>query len=214
MVMLISLGGPALGLALCLLVSKKFEIFCDFLGPAMYVPFTVSSLTMMFTSSFNVDQGKNENFALMNICFILYFLYIGFMNSGFLFQMLARVTVHQITLVTLQIGRMQNDSHDNTGIFFSIFILIYAEFVFYLQLKAQAKLFLSMKVTGMQQKQMFNLLDTVPDKVLICSQAKEKSRPEAIYSNRQMNEFFGKNLVANADPTDNSDVIEAVGGTS
>ena len=37
----------------------------------------------------------------------------------------------------------------------------------------------------------------VPDKVLICSQAKESIAPRTLYSNHQMNNFFGRNLVFN-----------------
>ena len=37
----------------------------------------------------------------------------------------------------------------------------------------------------------------VPDKVLICSQAEESIAPRTLYSNHQMNNFFGRNLVFN-----------------
>ena len=43
----------------------------------------------------------------------------------------------------------------------------------------------------MQQEQLFNLLDTVPDSVLICSQQSESNTPKSLYSNRRMKEFFG-----------------------
>lgn len=69
------------------------------------------------------------------------------------------------------------------------------EIIFYVQLKAQAKLFLMTKVTDYQQTQLFNLLDSVPDKVLICSRNPEELLPKATYSNRQMIEFFGSNPV-------------------
>ena len=42
------------------------------------------------------------------------------------------------------------------------------ELVFYVHNKAQAKLFLTLKVSDLQQKQLFSLLDTVPDMVLLC----------------------------------------------
>ena len=51
-----------------------------------------------------------------------------------------------------------------------------------------------MKITDLQQKQLSNLLDTVPDKVLICSPVPEGGVAEGIYSNRKMNEFFGGNM--------------------
>ena len=69
------------------------------------------------------------------------------------------------------------------------------EVVLYLNHKAHIKLFLAMKVTEMHQKQMLNLLDSVPDKVLICKEPQEGLNPKCIYSNRKMNEFFGRDLV-------------------
>ena len=72
---------------------------------------------------------------------------------------------------------------------------IVLEIIFYVQLKAQAKLFLMTKVTDYQQTQLFNLLDSVPDKVLICSRNPEELLPKATYSNRRMIEFFGSNPV-------------------
>ncbi len=75
---------------------------------------------------------------------------------------------------------------------------IVLEIIFYVQLKAQAKLFLMTKVTDYQQTQLFNLLDlmdSVPDKVLICSRNPEELIPKATYSNRRMIEFFGSNPV-------------------
>ena len=35
----------------------------------------------------------------------------------------------------------------------------------------------------------------MPDKVLICSKANEAQAPKSIYSNKQMNTFFGCNVV-------------------
>ena len=40
-----------------------------------------------------------------------------------------------------------------------------------------------------------NLFDTVPDKVLIFSKTSEASAPKSLYSNRQMNKFFGCDVV-------------------
>ena len=40
-----------------------------------------------------------------------------------------------------------------------------------------------------------NLFDMVPDKVLIYSKTSESSAPKSLYSNRQMNTFFGCDFV-------------------
>ena len=50
-----------------------------------------------------------------------------------------------------------------------------------------------------QQKQLLNLLDTVPDQVLICSQKTEEHALIPRFSNREMREFLG------GDPVDKKD---------
>jgi len=39
-----------------------------------------------------------------------------------------------------------------------------------------------------------NLLDTLPDKVLICSKKHLDHTPKGIYNNRELKEFFGKDI--------------------
>ena len=54
---------------------------------------------------------------------------------------------------------------------------------------------MSTRIADLQQKQLLNLLDTVPDKVLICSQVPEgRTTAECIYSNNKMNEFYGREM--------------------
>lgn len=52
-----------------------------------------------------------------------------------------------------------------------VFVLFIAtiELIFYVQMKAQVKLFIASKVITIQEKQLRNMLDTVSDKVLVCS---------------------------------------------
>ena len=76
-----------------------------------------------------------------------------------------------------------------------MFALSLIEVVLYLNHKAHIKLFLAMKVAEKHQKQMLDLLDSVPDKVLICKEPQEGLNPKCIYSNRKMNDFFGRDLV-------------------
>ena len=73
--------------------------------------------------------------------------------------------------------------------------MLIAEIIFFIHHKAEAKLFLSNKVTSLNESQLLNLLDTVPDKVLICSQMRDSHTPKCIFNNRQLKEFFGKDIV-------------------
>ena len=66
------------------------------------------------------------------------------------------------------------------------------EWIFYLQLKTQTNLFLSMEGMAFLEHQLGNLLDTVPDKVLICPKVRDGFPSRAYYSNQKMHEFFGQ----------------------
>ena len=84
---------------------------------------------------------------------------------------------------------------------------IFFEAVAHITQKNKAKLFLTKKVTDLQQVQLFNLLDTVPDRVLICSQDPKRQTVEGLYSNRKMNEFFGSDMALRSeDKTESTSV--------
>ena len=71
-------------------------------------------------------------------------------------------------------------------------LVIPTEVVFFVQMKAQVKLFIASNVVNAQEHQLVNMLDTVPDKVLVCSKESNVDiQPKPIYNNRQMREFFG-----------------------
>jgi len=55
---------------------------------------------------------------------------------------------------------------------------------------------LAKKVIKLQEQQLFDMLDSVPDKVLVCSfERHNELKPIPMYNNRQMREFFGGSLV-------------------
>ena len=76
-----------------------------------------------------------------------------------------------------------------------ILLVLSMESIMYVNHKAKANLFMRIKVIALQEEQLKNLLDTVPDKVLIMSKTSEASAPKSLYSNRQMNELFGCDVV-------------------
>ena len=70
---------------------------------------------------------------------------------------------------------------------------------------ARARLYIESQVNISQQAQMSNLLDTVPDHVLICTKnncqdaGKEVHSLKVLYANRMSKEFFGKDIVSKKD---------------
>ena len=57
------------------------------------------------------------------------------------------------------------------------------EIIFYVQMKAQVKLFLLSKVNKFQEQQLFSMLDAVPDQVMICSNEHSDSETQPLYNN-------------------------------
>ena len=58
------------------------------------------------------------------------------------------------------------------------------------------KLFIAGNVIEVQERQLLNMLDTVPDKVLVCSiESNADIQPKPVYNNRQMRQFFGQSFV-------------------
>ena len=52
---------------------------------------------------------------------------------------------------------------------YSTILMIILEIIFFVQEKAQVELFLAGKVMKLQELQLLDMLDSVPDKVLVCS---------------------------------------------
>ena len=79
---------------------------------------------------------------------------------------------------------------------FGFVVAAVGELILYVQMKAQVKLFIASQVIEIQERQLLNMLDTVPDKVLVCSiERKNDLKVQPLYNNRQMKEFFGQSLV-------------------
>ena len=78
----------------------------------------------------------------------------------------------------------QNETTVWQAVNLNVFGLIIAELIFYIQSKTQAKLYLSLKVTESQQNQLQNLLDNMPDEVLIVSRGSDEKSTKAVYSNK------------------------------
>ena len=77
----------------------------------------------------------------------------------------------------------------------NILLVILVEGSNYYCIRSKAQLFLRLKVTSMQERQLSHLMDSMPDKFLISTLAHEARAPKSIYSNKQMNTFFGCDMV-------------------
>ena len=76
-----------------------------------------------------------------------------------------------------------------------LFLVVVMEGSNYCSMRSKALLFLRVKVMSKQERQLSNLLDAMPDKFLISTRVQEARAPKSIYSNKQMDTFFGCNMV-------------------
>ena len=66
-------------------------------------------------------------------------------------------------------------------------------------MKSQVKLLVASRMVKYQEQQLLEMLDSVPDKVLVCNFSRDEDlKPSPLYNNRQMRQFFGVCLVNDA----------------
>ena len=65
----------------------------------------------------------------------------------------------------------------------------------YSHMRAKIDLFVKIKAIEQQEAQLSNLLDNVPDSVLICTKPTELKASKGVYANKRFNEFFGADVL-------------------
>lgn len=97
---------------------------------------------------------------------------MGLLNSNFFLNYIGRFLILLLahSFWIFQRARSEDDFDIAYSIFARSSTYLIVELIFYVQQKGQVKMFLSKINAKQYEKQLLNLLDTVPDKVLICSQ--------------------------------------------
>ena len=130
-------------------------------------------------------NATSRNIQLQGLI-LLFFIVTNFMSVDYLCHMIIREVFVWSCLSIIIICRSKFEGENNiyAGFILSLLFCILFEAVLYSNHRAKAILFMRMEVSALQEEQLRRLLDTVPDKVLISSQANEDSAPKSIYSNR------------------------------
>ena len=133
------------------------------------------------------DMRKQQIFSL----FLCYFLSVTFMAVSYLPHLICRVfLVIAIIMLLLYRARQGDDVDVATSLVIAFGLVTIGEVNLYLNHKAKAILFVEIKVNEKQQQQLRNLLNTVPDNVLICTQSLGDVAPKSIYANSKIEDFF------------------------
>ena len=130
---------------------------------------TLLVLSRMDMIAYDNDQIRTLVFGSVSIA---NFVYGCFFNMRVCIDVPTRITLNFITMGVLIIGlnKTRQGEFSASSILIYYFLLsttIYESF-FFVNLRSKAKLFLRSEVTKLQEMQLKNLLNTVPDKVMIC----------------------------------------------
>ena len=122
----------------------------------------------------------------------LYQVYGVFFNFRVYFDMIVRVLSYLFVIgMYTQLQKKRDEDYNlSMTVAFNFILLSVSESFFFSLYKSKAKLFLKIKVSMLQQDQLFNLLDSVPDKVMICKYQLESLKPKQIYRNNKMSKFL------------------------
>ncbi len=189
-------GVSVIVFAFFLLCASFKKVFAEFLGPSLYGSFTIGVFVTYSMGALDETDGFMRSYILGQAT-LYYLLYIGMQQTRVHIHIFIRMLIHGPCQTIIMIAR---ESKGEILAWHAAYLLIFgtlmAELCFFVQAKANTKLFLALKITDFQQKQLFNLLDSVPDKVLIVSRGNENQLAKAVYTNRQMTEFFGSDPTA------------------
>ena len=98
-------------------------------------------------------------------------------------------------MVYLVLNRQDQGDENNivTAFVMTTFGTLVIETAVYINMKARARLFLKAKTSKQQQRQLLDLLDAMPDSVLLCTKgsAEGQNVVKSVYSNLKMNNLFG-----------------------
>ena len=121
------------------------------------------------------EQRKQQVF----IMFVLYFYTNAFMSVSYLAHLLIRIISMAVFIVSILAYRRSMGDVTDTGTasILALGILISQELSLYDDHKAKAKLFIEKEVSFNKQEQLANLLNSVPDNVIICTRGTEKLIP-------------------------------------
>ena len=133
-------------------------------------------------------------------------LVLLFASASFLPQLIFNMSLAIITKIADVLDK-QNHGEDidlGSNVVTTVIILMILELSVYNNYKAKAQLFLRIKASEQQGEQLNEILDTVPDNVLICAKPQPAVKADeskavvervAQYANLQMKLFFGCDLI-------------------
>ena len=144
-ILLSLLGVPTIGEIVCFLISRRHEKWADAIGPISFLP-SCAILIYISHTQFNDDSidvsAKN---GMSYVIWFLYLVYVGILQTTFLPHLIVRSVSLLVTLFYFQWRRVNIGELKPTTFIFVVLLWLFIEFIFYVNNKASAKLFLSLR---------------------------------------------------------------------
>jgi len=183
----------AFSLTIAMLVAKVNLKFVESFGSA--IAGSGFLVTMIYNHSSKEESEKRLMFKA-SLTIIYYLIYTGLLTTRYWTHLLLRLFWYSASTVYIVVFRFNKDGLGFTVGSYLLLMLVLCEIIFYVQARAQVKLYLASKKIKQQEKQLLDMLDSVPDQVLVCSAEHDKDlEPRPLYNNRWMRDFFGGSLV-------------------
>ena len=131
-----------------------------------------------------------------------YLISAGLLQVSFFEHFIVRSVVLLTSFSYIIYRRVQIDELKPTTYLLVVAIWVITESMCYVTYRSQAKLFIALRSGVIHQRQLFNLLDTVPDMAFLCHRRPESTCIEPILTNRKMDEFFGGGISSPIDAKD------------
>lgn len=182
-------------MGIALLCSKRWPKVAEFIGLAVLVPTLVIIYVSYLSDLIEMDIATRN----MQTYFILllFFTVTNYMSVDFPMHLIYREIFYWAWFGFVAIKRSELNGENNlfSALGFGIVSSLIFEALLYTNHRAKATLFMQIKLMALKEEQLRVLLDTVPDKVLITTQATESRVPISLYCNLQTKQFFGADLV-------------------
>ena len=168
-------------LTICFLAASRNPKYAELYGPAVVgVALLVMEICNQTQPILKPESKQRQD---LGIYVLVYLIYVGLLTTTFWTHLFPRIIWYSMCCTSIiRAGKI------NIGVtvLFFLMMLIFTEFIFYVQMKSQVKLLLASKMVKYQGQQLLEMLDSVPDKVLVCNFARddEDLKPSPLYNNR------------------------------
>ena len=170
-------GLPSFLSIIIIFLSNKREALLCLLSPIYFVSVSIMFVVVNMTGlvgEHNTTTRQQQIYYLM----ISYASLGQFILSTQLVNFIVRILYVFSMTIYLVTNRYLHGDENNlvAAVVLLLYFTLFCESSIYINMKARARLFLKMRTSKQQQKQLLDLLDSMPDSVLLCTKGTPEGR--------------------------------------